>query len=383
MSRVVFISHYGSLYGANQSLLTFIEHSTMSKADMIVIVPELGAFTDKLTEIGVQFIHQLFSPNIYRAHQGLFRRHWNGVKKLRWLFKLYIILKKLKPVLIYSNSSILYYGFFLSKLLGIPHIWHLREFGALDFKIYPDFGLNFQRYLLSKNTFNIAISRSISKYYKLNEHNSKIIYNGVSTSAEFAETYKEKSFDKPLTFGVVGAIMPYKGQLQIVEAFHQFLVTKGVKENTLYLIGLSVGDYVDEISAYIKNNNLEKNIIIIGHVKERAQIYRKFDVLINGAKNEGFGRTTVEAMSYGIVPIGYNHSGITETIAHKVNGILFDSFDILPAILIHIDQNRAALQALQKNIKANFNPDFLTENYCAKLDHIINKNIKSLILQGT
>ncbi|RYG15780.1 MAG: hypothetical protein EOO07_14640, partial [Chitinophagaceae bacterium] len=286
MSKVVFISHYGSLYGANQSLLTFIEHTTIAKTDIVVIVPELGSFTDKLAELGITFIKQLFSPNIYQERHHVLRRNWNGLKKLRWLIKLYLILKKLKPVLIYSNSSILYYGFFLSKLLSVPHVWHLREFSALHYKIHPDFGSKFQKYLLRSNTFNIAISKAISQYYELDKSNSEIVYNGVCTLTEFDKTYQVRSLNKPLTFGVVGAIMPNKGQLQIVKSFHQFLNTKATKENILYLIGQSVGDYVDEICAYIKLNRLDDNIIIVGHLEDRADIYNKFDVLINGSRYE-------------------------------------------------------------------------------------------------
>ena len=57
----------------------------------------------------------------------------------------YRIRKKVQSLnidIIHSNSSVINFGAYLSKALGIPHVWHFREygeeFGARVFKITRD-----------------------------------------------------------------------------------------------------------------------------------------------------------------------------------------------------------------------------------------------------
>jgi L-malate glycosyltransferase len=375
--KIVFLTHYGGLYGANISLLNYLVHSKIAKNNITVFVPEFGPFVEQLSKLGIENIVQRFSPNIYQENQHFFKRNWNVIKKLRWLYHLYFSIKKINPSLIYSNSSILYYGFFLGKLLRIPHVWHLREFGVPDFKLYPDGGFNFQKYLLKKNTYNVAISKSISEHYQLQNTNSQVVYNGVTTKEDFAKTFRERNFAGALRFGVVGAIMPYKKQLEIVRAFHAFLQNNSTKApHTLHLIGAGFDNYMNDIVAYVEINKLQDHVIFAGHVDERHKIYDNLDMLLNGAENEGFGRVTAEAMAYGVVPIGFNHGGTAEIIKHQITGVLFNSFEELPDILRHYDANRAALKQLQKSIGDNFNAEFFTETYCAQLDAILSTQLQ-------
>ena len=45
-------------------------------------------------------------------------------------------LRQFSPDIIHSNSSTLAIGYYTARFLRVPHIWHIREYGALDFNYY-------------------------------------------------------------------------------------------------------------------------------------------------------------------------------------------------------------------------------------------------------
>ena len=86
-------------------------------------------------------------------------------------------------------------GAIVSEMTGIPHVWHLRELGNLDFSLAPaSKRYSMERVINSGNSFYIAISECIEKYYgKDIKDNSKIsvIYNGISSSYNYRKSESE------------------------------------------------------------------------------------------------------------------------------------------------------------------------------------------------
>ncbi len=343
----------------------------------MVILPNKGEMSLELEKLNIKYIYHWYPLNVNSSEYNFYIRFKSAIKKITYIFQLYKLIKNIKPRLIYSNSSVLYYGFFISKLLRIPHIWHLREFGTLDYQLTPDFGFNFQKKLLSINTFNIAISQSIAQHYNLKNKNSETVYNGVVKEDELTKKFEFSNFKTDLNYGVVGVIVPYKNQLEIIKAFHLLLESKdkSFKNCKLYLIGEGSGEYYETILQYINSQRLGENIILTGHIKETKKIYALFDILINGSIYEGFGRVTVEAMSYGKIPIGYNHSGNAELIENEVTGLLFNDFNALYFILLKISSDRKYLKELQIKMRNSFKKEFTIEHYCKSLDNIFSKYI--------
>ncbi len=376
-NKIIILAHYTSLYGANLSLLTFLKNTSINSTSFILILPNEGELSLELDKLNIKYIYHWYPLNVNSSEYTLFTRFKSAIKKIRYIFQLYKLIKNLKPQLIYSNSSVLYYGFFISKLLRTPHIWHLREFGTLDYQLIPDFGTDFQKKLLSINTFNIAISQSIAQHYNLKKENSKTIYNGVVKEDELTKKFEFSDFKTDLNFGVVGVIVPYKNQLEIIKAFHLLLKSKdkSLKNCKLYLIGEGSGEYYKTILQYINSQRLEENVILTGHIKETERIYSLFDVLINGSIYEGFGRVTVEAMSYGKIPIGYNHNGNAELIENEVTGLLFNDFNALYYILLKISIDKNYLRELQIKMKNSFKKEFTIEYYCKSMDSVFSKYI--------
>ncbi len=66
-----------------------------------------------------------------------------------------------------------------------PHVWHIREFGALDFGMKHDLGKGFFNFWLNRAAALVAISQSIKNVVLQGlSSNVHVIYNGVISTAE-------------------------------------------------------------------------------------------------------------------------------------------------------------------------------------------------------
>lgn len=376
--HIIIITHYAGLYGANVSMLEYLSNTSLPLSNFLLIIPTEGVIEERLKILGIKYIIYPFRFNTSDTPIK-YSEIRPRLRKFKMLKGLQAILKPYNPALIYSNSSVIYYGFFLAKMFGVKHIWHLREFGKEDYELNHDFGLRLFKLALRVNDANICISQTIKSYYKLkSSKRSHLIYNGIATAKQISEI-KEKQFSDVLTFGVIGVVKAYKQILETIKAFHQYLSAQKAND-VLLIIGLRIEDsYNQSIDDYIAANNLSQNIIFKGHISSRDDIYNSLDLLIHGAKYEAFGRVTAEAMSYGVVPVGFNYGGTTEIIQNNVNGYLFNDFDDLSVVLQNIKRNQAQLSTIQNHLKDNFNKEFTVEVNAAKIDAVIMKLSNKLV----
>lgn len=68
--------------------------------------------------------------------------------------------------MVHSNSSVIDMGAYVSMARRIPHVWHLREFGYEDFRLVSVFGKRYERWIYSKCTCAIAISKVIAEKFR-------------------------------------------------------------------------------------------------------------------------------------------------------------------------------------------------------------------------
>lgn len=101
-------------------------------------------------------------------------------RKFSSLFSLLKVVKSFSPDIIHTSSGVVQEGFFVSKMLSIPHVWHLREYQDKDFgfQFYPSKRV-FESFL--RKSFSIPITQDIQKHFNLSEMNSKVIYDGVDS----------------------------------------------------------------------------------------------------------------------------------------------------------------------------------------------------------
>ncbi|MBN2919356.1 MAG: glycosyl transferase, partial [Lactobacillus sp.] len=136
--KILFCLHYANLNnGAVRSLVDIIENIVKRDGVTVYVVYPTRRDTaiDYLENLGVKTIYLPFAYKLNYTENSKRESFKYMVKKfLSWfiLFKLRSVVKKEKINVIYSNTIVIDYGFILSKMTGLPHIWHIREFGKED-----------------------------------------------------------------------------------------------------------------------------------------------------------------------------------------------------------------------------------------------------------
>lgn len=335
--KILFVSHYSFPYGANRSLDSLIECFTKRGDNIEVLLPSKGKFYCHLKEKGIK-VH------VIRFFYEVLYVKWN--KKylslpLLWLYNLivapFVILtiKRINPDIVYSNSSVDAYSIFFAKLLGIKHVYHVREFLEEDFGSHFIFGKAAKRKLILWSNKIIFVSHAVAKavigYVPLN---GKVIYNGLPLPKVVKSI---KNFGEELRLGVVGNIDISKQQHLAIEYMRDII--KVYPKITLHIIGDKDCPYKKHIIKMAHDYNLENNVIFEGFVDDVDDIYSKCDVLLMCSRAEAFGRVTIEAMLRNVPVIGFDSGGTTELIDNKKTGFIFNNEDDVISALKYIIGN--------------------------------------------
>jgi len=346
MVNIVFITHYNSMNGANQSLLALIKYVRQFVNIEVVmiygsIVKEEGLYKE-LTDLGIraEFVDLKYFLYYSNKYLGMFSLPLKVLHNLKDWRKTIKRLKKTKVDIIYSNSSLENSGILLARILKAKHVWHIREFGYKDYG-YRHIGFNFlKRLILNRSDQLIAISKSIYDYVNLPEK-TELIYNGVFSIEELRTLglRAETKTNDVTNLGIVGIVSKTKNQKEAVELMK--MLDKG--HIVLNIYG-SIGDqnYYEELIALVTKHQLEERVQFKGFIQDRAKLYSEVDILLMCSRHEAFGRVTVEAMAFGIPVVGFNGAGTSELISDGVNGVLYDNEgkDIYQAVTQLIEDNK-------------------------------------------
>lgn len=219
--------------------------------------------------------------------------------------KIMEIVRDFNPDIIHSNVGVIRVGFYVSEKLCIPHVWHIRETSkGLNFGHYPS--LWWQKYLYKKNSYNIAITNDVKQFYNMPEKNTKVIYDGVFSSA-----YKlEANIQKHNYFLFAGRICQSKGADWAVNAF--LSIASEYPDMELWLAGNDSSSYSKELKDIVEQSDYSERVKFLGIRNDVYELMAKAQAVLVPSTLEGFGFITVEAMVNKTIVIGRNSGGTKE-----------------------------------------------------------------------
>lgn len=326
--KILVISHSSNISGgANRSLLSVID-GLIEKHGVdvsVLVMSNQGAFIDALREKNVHILIFPYHSICSRLDGGI--RDWLRYIKIYILFFLDWInasfyYKKLRQYnfdLVYTNTRLIYFGGFLAKKLGLPHIWHIREYGKENGGYSVLFANKAIEKLSSKVIF---ISNDLKSTF--NEYagiNGVCIYNGIPKREPIKKIQHEG-----INILLTGRLVKEKGQLQAIEAING-LSEKTKKCVRLFLAGSGnvKSSYVKYLHDYVNRFNLP--VEFCGEVTDMDNLRSRIDIELMCAEREAFGRVTIEALQCGIPVIGANTGATPEIIRDGVNGLLYEKKD--------------------------------------------------------
>lgn len=394
--KVAFITHYTTLYGANRSLLDLIEGLMPLGVEPFVVIPDNGEIVPYLKDLGVPFYitpHQtwvgVFVPKLGRGIFKQYFRWWKDVfskirKNIHIIPNVVHKFKEWDVDIIYSNSSVIPLGAIAAIWMRKPHVWHIREFGDLDYNLTYDWGNFVTNYIFRKSDSYICVSKAICSHYasRLKNNRCHVVYNGVATLATIDKLTQYPFFkhkDNKFVFSLVGLIHPCKGQETAIRALG--ILNKSFAYDNVQLMIVGGGD-VKTLKELAVEIGVSERVAFLGYTENPFNVYLLSDVVLMCSKNEGMGRVTAEAMVAGRPVIAYNGGGTVELVLHELNGLLYEGKEeALSKCMRRVIENPEWAKEMGKNgsqlAKDKYTIEIYAENIFTILSDLLVKKNKS------
>jgi glycosyltransferase involved in cell wall biosynthesis len=138
----------------------------------------------------------------------------------------------------------------------------------------------------------------------------EVLYNGVKCPK--INLYNTKAQN----IVYLGVMKKGKGIYDLLDAF-KLIDDKLPRECVLILAGT---DPDEKVSDYIKSNDLEKQVKMLGWISgsEKEKVLREAAVLVQPSYFEGLSMSVIEAMSYGVPVIATNISTMPEVLGDEI-----------------------------------------------------------------
>ncbi|MHA1344584.1 MAG: glycosyltransferase family 4 protein [Promethearchaeota archaeon] len=384
--KVVFISHYSDLYGANHSLLNLIDGLKEHNVESFLLCPSRGEMTVELEKRSIPFSVLPFKN--WMSSSSIISRIKSPARLIINMAILPVLVNQVKrwnADVIYTNSSVTPIGALIAMILKKPHIWHIREFGNLDYQLQYDWGEKFFKYWLNKSDAIIAISNAVRQIV-LNGIYTKIyvIYNGV-ISKDKCDVLKKRTillnnsrFNKlrNYTFAIVGLLNSNKGQEQAIKALAY--LKKDYSSIRLLIVGSGTEEYLEYLKKLSGDLGIKDQVEFWGYISNPFKAYLKADAILMCSKYEAMGRVTAEAMAIAKPVIGYNNGGTSEIIENEATGLLYNGgYKDLAHCMLRFIENPRWAQELGINGWRKAQEEFTVE-VCVKhvyevLQEVVNK----------
>ncbi|MCM1537386.1 MAG: glycosyltransferase family 4 protein [bacterium] len=361
--NILYVAHERNLGGASKSLVTMAADMKRRGHTVTVIVPfRSGQVYRALKEqdipvkkifFGWWMMPKAWNPLMKLLFRGLYLTEPCAVRRIA------LTAEKRHAQLIHSNSSAIDVGARAAKLCGLPHVWHFREFGDLDYDLmYLRGKQESARRAVQVPGKIVFISQCLRRYYEqeIPDTHCTVVYNGISEKWIY-EKYPEGESGKPcrmtdmqsgtgirrlsgmdgrsrtdeasiITFLIAGNFHEGKHQELAVEAC-RLLLAQGFCGVRLVIAGAASAlrsSKAFEERLKVQAGKLPEGIVTFaGHVSDMAALRKKTDVELVCSGMEAFGRVTAEAMLSSNPVIGADSGATPELIRDGQNGLLFES----------------------------------------------------------
>ena len=366
--EVVYICHdVERLGGAALSLMNLI-HALREEVHPIVVLPG-GAgeavhdyFVAKGCEcLTIPFVLNTTILPCFRTKVKFLpkfvRYHWHNGRLLR---RLTTQLSGRPIRLVHSNSSVVTFGYHLARRLGVPHVWHLREFQDRDFGVRPFCGWAELKRKIYRSDAVIAISGAVYRHWQLERAcRAYCMTDAVRPASDVAVCLDKEKY---IVFCAAG-LTDRKGTHWAVEAFAQSgLAAQGY---VLKLIGACNLDYRKRLEALAVQWKVDQAVEFVGFCADVRPYLLRATAFLMCSQDEGLGRVTVEAFFYGCPVVARNSGGTPEFVRHGVNGFLYDNVSECAALLRRMPAQNFARLADEAHRTAV--EEFSEEAYARKL----------------
>jgi len=247
---------------------------------------------------------------------------------------------RFRPDLIHVNNEPLCNraAVLAGKVLGVPVVAHVRgdQKGSPmmhSFFKLPDYFIAVSRWV-SESIGRIGVPPDKRAYIYDGIELDKLDLHADGSAFRRHHGIPEKAF----VVGLVGLLIPWKGQRLFLEAALQllpqmpdavFAIVGGTPDECAY--------FEAELRQRAEQPDLLGRVVFTGHVSGMASVYNGLDIVLSASTSpEPLGTVVIEAMTMARPLIAPNHGGAVEMVEHEKTGLLFragDANDLAATIL--------------------------------------------------
>ncbi len=206
-------------------------------------------------------------------------------------------------------------------LAGIPVVAHERQLSRCSW---------LAAWLSARVDILVCISDAVLEFSGTNGarvRDRRRVYNAIEAAS--VEGVRPLLPPGPKRVGIVGRIMPKKGQRYFIEA--AALICREIPEVEFFVIGQATGEdkaYEAEAREVAQRLGLESRVRWTGHVNEPMGLMKSLDVIVHAAvEPEPFGRVIIEALALGRPMVATALGGPCEIIEDGLSGFLVPPAD--------------------------------------------------------
>lgn len=289
------------------------------------------------------------------------------------LIKLAKFLRREKvDTLIFSGSHDLKIGSIAAKIAGVKNIVYLRGLAVPIKKRFLNI-LLFNRVLTHIIANSDETKRNILLHLNGFIDSTKVntIYHGIDLSANKKQTNPEITNAKGIILGNTGRLTNQKGQKFLIDIA---LKLKSLKVPfTLFIAG--EGELKDSLQKLIQENNLEKDVILLGFVSDIQTFMNSIDIFVLTSIWEGFGFVLVEAMLNSKPIVAFDITSNPEIVTNGESGFLvkYPDIDEFASKIKYLAENEELRLQLGNNGRDEVIKRFNFEDRVSELEHYLLK----------
>ncbi|WP_024787432.1 MULTISPECIES: glycosyltransferase family 4 protein [unclassified Lebetimonas] len=225
----------------------------------------------------------------------------------------------------------------------------------------------------------VCVSRQVKEYLEsvgVKKEKLEVIYTGIDTD-------KFKPFsgydlrgeyninNDTVIIGIVAVLRAAKRHIDLLEA------VKPLENIKIVIVGN--GPQEMNIKNFIKENNLENKVLMLGHREDIDKILPNFDIFVLPSNLEALGTALLEAQSCGVPVVASRVGGIPECVSEGKTGFLFEKENVndLREKLIKLIENKNLRYEFSKNaiewIENNFSTQKMVKDTENLYKRIINE----------
>jgi len=265
------------------------------------------------------------------------KREISPNKDLKSMIKIYKIIRKIKPDIVYTHSSKAGgLGRIPAKLVGAkniynPHGWafdmNISKKKRVIFKFVEKVLGYFTDKVVAISEYEkeAAINNNIIKPEKIVVIENAIDFDNINNYNNENDILKKLNWDNDsIIIGMVARISEQKSPHTFIN-----IAIKLLKKQPKYrFIIVGDGEQRSEIEEKISQHGIEDKIYITGWVENPYMYLWNFDIAILTSKWEGFGLVIPEYMAAKKPVIASNVGGIKNIIENGKNGLLVDDLNV-------------------------------------------------------